>query len=101
MLEAAVTAAGFGDRLEAILSADDARVYKPAPRVYALGPAHFGCEPGEIAFVTGNGWDAVGAAAFGFRVCWINRTGLPRERHGPGPDAVVGSLAEVPAALGR
>jgi 2-haloacid dehalogenase len=101
MLAAAVEAAGLADRLEAVLSADEVRVYKPHPRVYALGTARFGFEPAEIAFVTGNGWDAAGAAAFGYRVFWVNRFGLPEERHGPRPDAIVASLAEVPAALGR
>jgi 2-haloacid dehalogenase len=101
MLAAAVAAAGLGDRLDAILSADEVQVYKPHPRVYALGTARFGGEAGEIAFVTGNGWDAAGAAAFGYRVCWINRAGLPAERHGPRPAAIVRSLGDVPAAIGR
>jgi 2-haloacid dehalogenase len=101
MLAAAVAAAGLSDRLDAILSADQVRVYKPHPRLYALGAAHFGVDPAEIAFVTGNGWDAAGAAAFGYRVCWINRFGLPEERHGPAPAAVVQSLAGIPALLGR
>jgi 2-haloacid dehalogenase len=101
MLETAVTAAGLGDHLDAILSADEVRVYKPDPRVYALGTARFGLDPGEIAFVTGNGWDATGAAAFGLRVCWVNRAGLPEERHGPRPDVMVRSLADVPAVFGR
>src|SRR5262249_57007898 len=100
MLAAAVEAAGLADHLDAILSADEVRVYKPHPRVYGLGTARFGCEPAQIAFVTGNGWDAAGAAAFGYRVCWINRFGLPAERHGPRPAAVVASLAGVPAAFG-
>jgi len=101
MLEAAVAAADLGDRLDAILSADEVQVYKPHSRVYALGTARFGCVAREIAFVTGNGWDAAGAAAFGFRVCWINRGNLPEERHGPRPTAVVGSLADVPMVLGH
>ncbi|MEA2593921.1 MAG: 2-haloacid dehalogenase [Thermomicrobiales bacterium] len=101
MLQAAIAAAGLSPQLDAILSADEVRIYKPHPRVYALGTARFGCEPKEIAFVTGNGWDAAGAAAFGYRVCWVNRTGLPAERHGPPPAAIVESLAGIPAALGR
>jgi 2-haloacid dehalogenase len=101
MLEWAVNAAGLSDHLDAILSADEVRVYKPDPRVYALGTARFGLEPGEIAFVSGNGWDAAGAARFGFRVCWVNRAGLPEERHGPRPDVVVRSLADVALMFGR
>ncbi len=101
MLQSAVRAAGLEDRLEAMLSADEVRVYKPHPRVYALGASRFGVDPGEIAFVTGNGWDAAGASVFGYRTCWINRSGLPEERHGPRPDVVVRSLADVPALIVR
>jgi 2-haloacid dehalogenase len=101
MLEEATLAAGLADHLEAILSADAVRVYKPHPSVYALGAERFGLEPDRIAFVTGNAWDAAGAGAFGFRVCWINGTGLPADRHGPPPTAIVGSLADVPALLGH
>ncbi len=46
-------------------------------------------------FVSSNGWDAAGAKAFGFTTFWINRYGLPVERHAPEPDYVVGSLAHV------
>ena len=101
MLAVAVAAAGLGPHLEAVLSADAARVFKPHPRVYALGTAHFGITPAEVCFVSANAWDAAGAAAFGYRVCWINRLGWPADRHGPPPTAIVASLAEVPAALER
>lgn len=99
MLDEAVAASGLSDHLVAVLSADAARVYKPDPRVYALGADHFGFAPSEIAFVTANSWDAAGAGAFGYRVCWVNRLGLPADRHGPPPAVIVSSLAAVPNAL--
>ncbi len=34
----------------------------------------------ELVFVSSNGWDAAGAAWFGYRAFWINRYGAPRER---------------------
>jgi 2-haloacid dehalogenase len=101
MLAAAVEAAGLTEHLDAVLSVDEVGVYKPHPDVYALGTARYRCNPEEIGFVSANGWDAAGAAVFGFRVCWVNRLGLPVERHGPRPEAIVRSLAEVPAAFGR
>ena len=55
----------------------------------------FGLSPAEIAFVSSNGWDAAGAKAFGFTTFWINRDGVPTERHAPEPDFVLGSLAEL------
>jgi 2-haloacid dehalogenase len=53
-----------------------------------------------FGFVSSNGWDAAGAKSFGFRVFWVNRGGAPVERLGVRPDAIVKSLAELPALVG-
>jgi 2-haloacid dehalogenase len=79
MLADAVEAAGLGALLDAVLSVDPLRRYKPHPSVYALATELFRCQPHEIAFVSGNAWDAYGAARFGFRVHWLNRGGQPAE----------------------
>jgi len=100
MLGEAVAAAGLGDRLDAVLSVEAVGRYKPHPEVYALASARFGVTPGAIGFVSGNGWDVAGAAAFGFRVAWVNRAGAPRERLPAGPAAVIASLAEVATLAG-
>ena len=99
MLARAVATAGLDGVLEAVLSADEVGVYKPDRRVYALGTARFGLPPDRIWFVSANGWDAVGASAFGYRVCWLNRARLPAERHGPPPAVVIASLAELPGLV--
>ena len=93
MLAEAVGAAGLAPLLDAVLSVDDIRIYKPAPRVYALAPMRFGCAPGRIAFVSANAWDAFGAARFGFRVHWLTRTPQPEE-YGLG-GLVAGRLASL------
>ena len=100
MLEAAARSAGLADLLHAVLSVESVGVYKPAPQVYALATGHFQVAPAEITFVSANGWDAHGASAFGFRVAWCNRAGQPAERLPGRPDAVIRSLAELPALLG-
>jgi 2-haloacid dehalogenase len=79
MLAAAVEAGALGPLLDAVLSVHGLRRYKPDGRVYALATERFGCQPHEIAFVSSNAWDAYGAARFGFRVFWINRSGGPIE----------------------
>jgi 2-haloacid dehalogenase len=99
MLAAAVAAGGLDPHLDAVLSADAVRVFKPDPRVYALGTARFGVAPDEVCFVSANAWDVAGAGAFGFRVCWINRLGWPPDRHGPPPVATLSSLSELPTLL--
>jgi 2-haloacid dehalogenase len=79
MLAAAVEAAGLAPLLDAVLSVHPLRRYKPARAVYELATARFACQPHEIAFVSGNAWDAFGAARFGFRVHWLNRAPQPEE----------------------
>jgi 2-haloacid dehalogenase len=93
MLAAAVDAAGLGDRLDAVLSVDAIRMFKPRPEVYALATAEFGVGPEDITFVSSNRWDVMGAAAFGFRTAWINRVKGPDEYAALSPDAVLSDLS--------
>jgi 2-haloacid dehalogenase len=79
MLEAVVAASGIAGLLDAVLSVDLLRVYKPRPEVYALVTRHFDVTPQDVAFVSSNRWDVMGAASFGFRPLWINRARLPDE----------------------
>jgi len=80
-----------------IISVDEVGVFKPDPRVYALAPQKLNVAREEIAFISSNGWDAAGAAAFGFRVFWINRGGLPREQLESEPEAILDDLSQLPA----
>jgi 2-haloacid dehalogenase len=79
MLADAVAAGGLGPLLDAVISVDPLRRYKPAPAIYGLATAHFACAPAEVAFVSSNPWDAYGAARFGFRVFRVDRAGAPVE----------------------
>jgi 2-haloacid dehalogenase len=97
MLSPLVASSALAPHIDGILSVDAAGVYKPAPDVYRLAVDRLQLPPDEIAFVSSNGWDAAGAKAFGFTTFWINRYGVPVERHAPEPDFIVGSLANVAA----
>ena len=99
MLDAAVESASLGGRLEAVLSVDEVRVYKPHPDVYRLACDRLGVRSGEVCFLSSNAWDAAGAAAFGFRVVWVNRSGQPRERLPDAPDVEVDDLESLPALV--
>ena len=79
MLAAAVAGAALGDALDAVLSVDPARMYKPRPDVYRLVTDHFAVTPGDVVFVSSNRWDVMGAASFGFRPLWVNRAKTPEE----------------------
>jgi 2-haloacid dehalogenase len=79
MLSAATDAAGMTALLEAVLSVDAVRAYKPRREVYALVTASFGIAPADVTFVSSNRWDVMGAGSFGFRTLWLNRAGAPDE----------------------
>lgn len=100
MLRSAVEHAGLSGAFEAVLSVETAGVFKPHPRVYQLAADRLALAPGEIAFVSANGWDAHAAAAFGLRAIWCNRSGQPDE-HLPGqPEIVLKSLYELADRVG-
>ena len=95
MLRDAVEAAGIGASLDRILSVEAAGIYKPADRVYALVEEAFGCARKEVLFVSSNGWDAAGAAGYGFRTLWVNRRGAPVDRLHARPDHVGADLTAL------
>src|SRR5262245_25044415 len=66
MLVSAVQSADIAHLLDAVLSVDAIRMYKPRREVYALVIERFQVSPGEIVFVSSNRWDIMGAAACGF-----------------------------------
>jgi 2-haloacid dehalogenase len=99
MLADAVKAAGLDPLLDAVLSVESTGVYKPHPRVYRLAGAHFGLLPEQMAFVSSNPWDAFGAATFGFKVFWLNRSGLPVEYGLHDSATVMADLSALPDAL--
>jgi 2-haloacid dehalogenase len=96
MLAAAVAAARLGGALDAVLSVDAVRMYKPRPEVYALASAHFKLAPRDTVFVSSNRWDVMGAQRFGFRTVWVNRARMPQE-YEPAPEAVLGDLGGLAA----
>ncbi|MES3001945.1 MAG: haloacid dehalogenase type II [Pseudomonadota bacterium] len=95
MLGVAVRSAGLDGLLDHVLSVDSIRKYKTHPDAYALGPKATGFEPRQIAFVSCNGWDALGATWYGFRTLWVNRYQLPFEELGTQPTRTGTSLRDV------
>ena len=89
MLAAAVDAAQLAPELDAVLSVDALRIYKPRREVYQLACDFFGVVAADIVFVSSNRWDVMGADAFGFQTVWINRARLPDE-YGIAPRTVNG-----------
>ena len=93
MLEPLVAHSGL--ELDAVISVDQLKVYKPAPQVYELAPRKLGVPREKIGFVSSNCWDALGAKSFGFTVFWVNRARAPLDRLGFEPDRVLERLDEI------
>ncbi|MBL8471296.1 MAG: haloacid dehalogenase type II [Rhodocyclaceae bacterium] len=95
MLAVAVNSAGMDGLFDHLLSVDAVRQYKTAPAAYQLGPNAFGHAPGQMLFVSSNGWDVCCATWFGYRTFWINRAGLPPEQLDVQPTYQGAKLSEV------
>ncbi len=101
MLRAAVTSAGLTPLFDAVLSVEEAGIFKPDPRTYQLAVDRLQLPAARICFVSTNAWDAAGAAFFGFRVAWLNRFAQRLEQLPSAPAAVIGGLDELPGLLSR
>ncbi len=73
MLNALVANSGLDRVLDATISIDTQKIFKPAPEAYGLIETRLGVAPGEVLFISSNPWDACGAKAFGLNVAWIER----------------------------
>jgi 2-haloacid dehalogenase len=92
MLESAVSSAGIGHLLDDVFSVHALARFKTAPQTYGLVTSAYGVEPQEVSFQSSNRWDVAGAAAFGFRCNWINRSSQPEEYRDLAPVAVLQDL---------
>src|SRR5574341_1635038 len=99
MLRIGLERTGLRTHFRWVISVDEVRQFKPSPKVYQLAPKHMKLKKAEILFVSSNSFDVLGAKAFGFNVCWINRTGVPLDSLGPKPNLSVTSFDELSAAL--
>jgi 2-haloacid dehalogenase len=73
MLDALVRNSGLDRVLDATISIDSKRIFKPSRDAYTLIEEKLGVAPAEVLFVSSNPWDACGAKSFGLNVAWIER----------------------------
>jgi 2-haloacid dehalogenase len=99
MLAAAVNGSDLGEILDSVLSVDAVRMYKPRPEVYALVTDGLKVAPQDVAFVSSNRWDVMGAASFGFYPVWVNRARMPEEYADRPPNRVVHDLTALPSLV--
>jgi len=100
MLEAAARNAGIAALLDAIISADEVKVFKPSPSVYKLAATRTNASASQIGFVSSNSWDINGAASAGLTTFWIQRAaGEPPEELGFSANRVVSAITDLPALV--
>jgi 2-haloacid dehalogenase len=64
---------GLGALFERVISIDDVRTWKPAPRLYRHAADVMGVEPRRLAHVAVHGWDVHGAHCAGLTTGWASR----------------------------
>jgi 2-haloacid dehalogenase len=73
MLNKLVRNTGLDSLLDATVSIDLAKKFKPVAEVYELIESVLGVPYGEVLFVSSNAFDACGAKSVGLKVAWIER----------------------------
>ena len=99
MVQQVLGRAGLLCLFSGILSVDSIGAYKPDPRVYGMAADQLDSPPGTIGFVSANSWDITGAASFGLKTVWVNRSGAVADEIGAGACVEVASLTDLPALL--
>lgn len=90
---------GLRDQFEAVLSVEDAGVWKPAPAAYEHALRVCRVEPSETVLVAVHPWDLHGAARVGMATAWLDRRGEPWPGHLTPPTFTVGALPELATRL--
>jgi 2-haloacid dehalogenase len=93
MLEAGIKSSGLEGVFEHLLSTDEVRQFKPAPRAYQMAVDAFGLKRESIVFAAFAGWDAAGAKWFGLPTVWVNRLNSPAEQLSVAPDVTYRDLS--------
>jgi 2-haloacid dehalogenase len=98
MLDGAVDAANVRGDLDAVLSVDVLKMFKPRAEVYGLVTQHFDCKPADVTFVSSNRWDVMASVSVGFHGQWINRGKNPDEYLDFPPERVLSDLTALAEA---
>lgn len=96
----AANVANIGVPFDCVITAEQARAYKPAPAIFAYALDKLGCAPDELLHVAqGFEYDIVPAHALGWNRVWINRYGKAGDPSF-GPYVELPDLSGLPDLLG-
>ncbi len=87
--------AGIRDQFEALLSVEDASLWKPAASAYAYALERCGVDPPDAMLVAVHPWDIDGASRAGLATAWVNRSAGPYPTYFRSPDLAVSSLLDL------
>ncbi len=90
---------GIREYFEALLSVEDAPLWKPAPAAYAHALERCAVDRTDAMLVAVHPWDIDGAGRAGLATAWINRGGAPYPDYFGAPDLSVGYLTELAGEL--
>ena len=97
MLDAGIENSGLTGIFEQVLTTDQVKQFKPAPRAYQMALEALGLKREAIAFAAFAGWDASGAKWFGFPTVWVNRMNSAMEELNVLPDLTCSNLSDLVA----
>lgn len=91
---------GLRGEFEAVLSVEDAGIWKPAPAAYEYALRTCGITASEAVMVAVHPWDLHGAARVGMATAWLDRAGEPWPAHLAGaPTHTVPNLPDLARRL--
>jgi 2-haloacid dehalogenase len=94
--------AGLLTIIDDVVSADEARSFKPDPAVYAHAVQRLAQTAGDTWLVSSNPFDIIGAKAAGLRTAWIRRDAkVIFDPWGIEPDLVLSDLDQLAPSLAR
>lgn len=79
MLKNGATRTGIHKDLDALLSVDQIRKYKPSPEVYQMALNQLDVKKEDALFFSSNQWDVSGASTFGLDAIWVNQYNETKE----------------------
>lgn len=99
-VQAILAKAEISDWFEGVVSAEEVRVFKPSPAVYAHFLRSTGGLVGHSWLVSSNPFDVIGARSAGMQAAWVKRdANVVYDPWDIAPSVCVKSLAELPAQL--
>lgn len=99
-LRALLEHSGILPHLDAVISVDDLKTYKPDPRVYRYLAERLGSLLENTWLASSNAWDVVGAKAAGLHAAWIKRNAEEvLDPWGIAPDLVAPNLQDFSSQL--